>query len=94
MGSLFMKNFNRIRVEDDNYLLNLVQYIHQNPVEAKLCRRAIEWEHSSYKEIVANDNSFVESQKVIEWHGDLAKFVHCHSHLQETDVDEMARYIL
>ena len=35
-GSLFMKNFKRKKVRDTPYLLQLIKYIHYNPIEAKL----------------------------------------------------------
>jgi hypothetical protein len=42
-----MKNFNRLPILDNNYLENVITYIHANPVEANLCQKAENWPYSS-----------------------------------------------
>jgi putative transposase len=49
-GSLFQGRFQSILVSDMNYLVNLANYIHQNPVQAGLVKSPEEWEFSSYLE--------------------------------------------
>ena len=34
-------------IRDENHLLNTINYIHQNPVKAKLCERRVDWRWSS-----------------------------------------------
>jgi putative transposase len=46
-GSLFQGRFQSILVSDTNYLINLIRYIHQNPVQAGLVSQPEEWEFSS-----------------------------------------------
>jgi REP element-mobilizing transposase RayT len=52
VGSLFQGRFKAIRVDRDEYLLDLSRYIHLNPVMADLVQRAEDWEFSSYREFV------------------------------------------
>lgn len=74
MGSLFMKNFNRKPVTDEVYLKKLVHYIHNNPVQAGLCKSPEGWVPSSYSRIVNNDLSFTKGQEVVSWFDDLENF--------------------
>ncbi len=79
MGSLFIKNFKRKKIEDMTYMKNLIEYIHNNPLEAKMVKLLKEFEHSSYRLIETNDNEFVKSSEVLEWYHDLYNFRAMHS---------------
>ena len=48
VGSLFQGRFQSICVESDDYLCQLTQYIHSNPVKAGLVAAPENWEFSSY----------------------------------------------
>lgn len=48
-GSLFLKNFKRKEVQDDEYLKALVVYIHLNPVKHGFTKRCTDWEWTSYE---------------------------------------------
>lgn len=78
MGSLFMKNFKRKLVKDDEYLKNLVQYIHRNPVEAEICDYPNEWKHSSYKSIIQQGKSFLRNEEVLSWFENKENFEYVH----------------
>ena len=77
-GGLFMRPFKRLRVTDDRYLLNLVRYIHQNPVEAGLSFKPEGWKHSSYGHIINGSSALVDASRVIEWFDDKPNFIFCH----------------
>lgn len=47
-GSLFIKNFKRKEIVTENYLSNLVMYIHLNPVHHGFSKQVWEWEWTSY----------------------------------------------
>lgn len=79
MGSLFIKNFKRKKIEDMTYMKNLIEYIHNNPLEAKMVKLLKDFEYSSYRLIEANDNDFVKSSDVLEWYYDLYNFRAMHS---------------
>jgi REP element-mobilizing transposase RayT len=51
-GSLFQPRTKAKLVEDDNYLLSLITYIHQNPIRSGLVARLEDWPYSSYPEII------------------------------------------
>jgi putative transposase len=77
-GSLFMKNFKRKKISDEQYLRKVVHYIHHNPVEATLCERPKDWEFSSYRVILGNETTFLIREELIGWFGDKENFEYCH----------------
>lgn len=49
-GHLFQERFKSEPVEDDNYFLTVLRYIHQNPLKAGLVKSLEEYKWSSYHE--------------------------------------------
>ncbi len=47
VGHLFQGRYKAFLVQEDPYLLGLVRYIHENPVRARLARKASEYDWSS-----------------------------------------------
>ena len=52
VGHLFQDRFRSEAVNDKDYFLNLLRYIHMNPVEAMVCDFPEQYRFSSYHEIV------------------------------------------
>jgi hypothetical protein len=52
VGALFQGKFQALLVDRNETLLHLSRYVHLNPVEAGLVKRAQDWEFSSYREYV------------------------------------------
>ncbi len=68
IGHLFQDRYKSEPVEDDEYLLQAVRYIHQNPVKAGMCAKPEDYVFSSYNEymhgqaeIEVTDTEFVLS---------------------------------
>ena len=55
-GHLFQDRFKSEPVDDDEYLLMVLRYIHQNPVRAKLCKKVTDYAHSSIGEYLSSSN--------------------------------------
>jgi putative transposase len=77
-GSLFLDNFQRKKVETEEYLLKLIHYIHFNPVKHGFVTSIEDWAHSSYPVYLSNEPTFVEKEKVISLFGDKKKFLQVH----------------
>ncbi len=77
-GSLFMKNFKRIKIEDEKYLIKLIHYIHHNPIEAGLVNGLSEWKFSSYSAIVSSKPTAIRRNEIISLFSDLQNFLYCH----------------
>lgn len=46
-GHVFENRYKSIFVNDQNYLLSLLRYVHQNPIKAKMCERVKDYPWSS-----------------------------------------------
>jgi putative transposase len=77
-GSLFLDNFQRKKVETEEYLLKLIHYIHFNPVKHGFVTSIEDWVHSSYPVYLSNEPTFVEKEKVISLFGDNTNFLQVH----------------
>ena len=60
---LFQDRFKSEPVEDDEYFLMVLRYIHQNPVKSGICKKVKDYKYSSYQEYIAKpwlvDTDFV-----------------------------------
>jgi len=57
-GSLFQQNTKALEVKDEQYLLTLIAYIHQNPVRAGLVSTVEEWKYSSFHDLTGFGQRF------------------------------------
>jgi len=80
MGSLFMKNFKRIKITDEKYFKKVVHYIHYNPVDAKLMSDPARWEFSSFSTVLSTNETFLKRDELIEWFHDLENFKVVHQY--------------
>jgi len=53
-GQLFRGRYKSILVDEDSYLLELLRYIHRNPVRAGICESVKEYQWSSHHAYVSN----------------------------------------
>lgn len=65
-GNLFQYNTKAKEITDEQYLITLINYIHQNPLRAKLANRLEEWNHSSYHHILSSLHANTASKVVNE----------------------------
>ena len=50
VGSLFQQHSKSKEINDDKTLLNVINYIHQNPLRKSLVKNIEDWEFSSYRD--------------------------------------------
>lgn len=79
MGSLFMRNYKRKVVKDEDYLRKLIHYVHYNPVKAGLTSDLEAWKFSSYKTILSGSPTILEREEVISFFDDIENFRYCHN---------------
>ena len=77
-GSLFESPFERKLIDDNSYLTSVIYYCHYNAQLHGFVNDFKDWEFSSYHTILKNDNSFLASQKVLDWFGGVAAFEKAH----------------
>ncbi|MCB4791672.1 MAG: transposase [Elusimicrobia bacterium] len=67
-GHLFQGRYKAILCQKDNYLLELVRYIHLNPVRAHLAAKPMQWLWSGHNEYLKpSGNSLLDEQFVLEY---------------------------
>ena len=83
MSSLFEKHSKRIKLQSDNYLLNLILYVHTNPVKHNFIENFENYRYSSYNEIVYANSKIINTVDVIELFHDLDNFKYVHKYKNE-----------
>ena len=64
-GSLFQKHSKSKLIEDENYFISLIFYIHQNPVRSELTQKPEDWEFSSYQDYINLRNGNLPNKELI-----------------------------
>jgi REP element-mobilizing transposase RayT len=77
-GTLIEGPFKRKRIQDDSNFLNLVCYIHRNPIHHRITLTYKDYPHSSFHDVINNRNSFVEAEQLIDRFGGLRNFKLAH----------------
>lgn len=75
-GHLFQDRFKSEPINDDEYLLTVLRYIHQNPIKAKICEKVEEYKFSSFNEYLKESNlidtdliySIISKEELVEFH--------------------------
>lgn len=80
-GSLFEKHFRRKKITDENYLKNLILYIHKNPENHNVVKYFKDYKFTSYQSYFLNNPSLITNEKpyVLELFDDLDNFEYVHT---------------
>ena len=79
MGSLFIKNFKRKAILNDNNLLSVIYYIHHNPVHHKLTINIENYKWSSYLSILSDKPSKLAKEFILDYFGGKENFMEFHN---------------
>lgn len=78
-GSLFIPRFNRKKITSQEYLINTVNYIHQNPITHGYVKELNEWSYSSFKIFLSNKKTNICRNEVLDWFNDKENFIAYHN---------------
>ncbi len=81
-GSLFEKYFKRIKIQDENYLRNIIQYVHLNP-KHHLDLNYKTYKYSSFQTIISDKQTKVARNEVLNYFDDIDNFIYCHDFKNE-----------
>ena len=84
-GPLFESPFERKLIDDESYLTSVIYYCHYNPQLHDFVKNFKTWEFSSYHTILKNNNTFLASQKVLDWFGGVSAFEKAHEERYEKE---------
>jgi putative transposase len=87
-GSLFIPNFKRKEIISENNLLNVIGYIHRNPVHHGFVSRMEDWDYSSYNNILSDTNDTINSKEILELFGGKEGFIQYHNKYVDNCIDE------
>lgn len=65
-GHVFQGRYKSLPVEDNEYFVNIVRYIHQNPVKAGLCIKPGDYAYSSYRSFFKKDAGIIDRDDVFK----------------------------
>lgn len=77
-GSLFMRNYKRIKIDTDAYFRDLVIYIHLNPIKANLTSELEAWKYCSYNVFLNGYSNLIQTDLTIDFFNDLNNFIFVH----------------
>jgi len=77
-GSLFRPNFKKKEIDSDDYLTNIIIYIHHNPVHHGFTKKIESWPYSSYPLIIADKPTFIDRTNALDWFGSKDAFIRFH----------------
>lgn len=77
-GGLFTKSYQRIEIQDEAYLTQVVNYIHKNPVKHGVERNFEKYIYSSYKIFLSDSETLLARDEVLEWYGGKQEFIDYH----------------
>jgi len=76
-GSLFQEHLKRLRVTDDDYFIQLVVYIHLNPIKHGFSNN-LSYPYSSYNSIISNKKTLLKRDEVLYYFDDIENFKYWH----------------
>ncbi|WP_426062884.1 transposase [Flavobacterium sp. DSP2-3-1] len=78
-GSLFQEHLQRNRIENEEYLKQLIVYVHLNPVKHKFTESFETYLNSSYRSYLSNKETSIERDFILELFGGLENFKFYHN---------------
>lgn len=84
-GSLFRKNFKRKKINDIDYLKEVIIYIHRNPRKHGIYTEFRDYPWSSYSRILEDRITKLRKEETISWFGDKQNFIACHESSSEDE---------
>jgi hypothetical protein len=78
VGSLFQKHPKRIKIENQDYLKNLIVYVNTNPSHHGIADYS-QYKHSSFVSLISNKSSLLMRKEVINLFETLDNFKHVHN---------------
>ncbi len=78
MGSLFNEPFKRHKVTSVEYLLNLIHYVHNNPVHHGFVKNMNDWKFSSYSAFLSSKKTMLAKKELMKLIGGTKGFREFH----------------
>ncbi len=90
-GSLFERPFKRKQINSEDYLKNVIVYIHNNPVHHGFVKHIEDWQWTSYSSCISSKPTKLKRIEVLEQFGDVDNFKYVHQ--QKIEIAEIEEYL-
>jgi len=88
-GNLFERPFHRKKLKTDEYLRNVIIYIHNNPIHHGFVKKLMEWQWSSYANYLPPYPTKFQEDIIGNWFNDIDSFKYIHNNwVDNSDMDE------
>ncbi len=77
-GSLFQEHLQRNRILEENYLKQLIVYVHLNPIKHKFSKTFENYLHSSYQAYLSNRETSIDRDFILNLFGGIENFKFYH----------------
>lgn len=77
-GTLFRKPFRRLRIDSEQYLRELISYIHNNPIHHGFADTVHDWKYSSFESYFSDKASLLKRDEIIDLFSDKENFYTFH----------------
>ena len=90
-GALLEHPYERIEVSNEDYLKQLIIYIHNNPVKHGFCEHSAEYGWTSYLSLVSVKPTKLVRDTVMGWFDNKANFISVHQKSDDTfgDIEDL-----
>jgi REP element-mobilizing transposase RayT len=82
-GNLFQSNFKRKIIDDESYLIQVIYYLHANPLHHSIMNDFENYPYSSYKKIISNNITRLRRAEVLSWFNGKNNFIEYHKELKK-----------
>ncbi len=82
-GVLFDGRFKRINVDSEEYLMQLICYIHRNPLHHRISSDYTSYRYSSFNKILSAGKTFLNRKKVLDLIGGKENFLEAHEEFKK-----------
>ena len=91
IGHVFQDRFKSEEILDENYLIQVIRYIHNNPIKAKMVKSPEEYKWSSYNEYIGQNTVIDDVQKdlILELNNGISKFICFHKEQDDNEYLEI-----
>lgn len=73
-GSLFQEHLKRIKIDDEKYIMNLILYVHLNPIKHKISNSFKNYPYSSFKIYMSNQKTNLNRDYILNLFGGRENF--------------------
>lgn len=90
VGYVFRDRYLSEAIKDEKYLINCINYVHRNPVKAKIVEKCEDYKFSSYKSYL-NGTSLKKLEKILRVKLERARFINIDSNYTFKDVENSVK---